>query len=368
MKAVSCLFTIIALALLSAASAQTTLRIGAVLSESGLAAAEGRAQAQALRALTAQLQSQGGIFGLPVELQVIDDGSNPRNTVAQLQRLIAAGEASAIICCTTAEEVQAAAPVVEAAEVPTLALSALSDDAAPHWLFSVRAGEQGVLRGMVLHIAAQGGKTVALMTLDNGYGDTVSADLHGLLVPGGLRLVAEERYAPDASVLTPEALWVATRQPDAVIVWGLARDTEVAVSALRQRGYVGPVYVNPQLLSAPTVRALAGTLTVAGTTGSSSPTAVASRYRTLMAPYSLFGPPPPAGAYAFDALWLLRGALEQALGYGIDLSEVRTMRQVLRDSLVGMGPLEGATAVFDYTETDHTGVDPKSLAIVKIGR
>ncbi len=44
------------------------------------------------------------------------------------------------------------------------------------------------------------------------------------------------------------------------------------------------------------------------------------------------------------------------------------MRQVLRDSLVGMGPVTGVTAVFDYTEANHTGVEPKSLAIVKVGK
>jgi branched-chain amino acid transport system substrate-binding protein len=359
--------SVVALAFTPAASAQTTLRVGAVLSQSGPAATEGRAQGQALRALTAQLQSQGGIFGLPVEIQIVDDGSNPRDTVAQLQRLIAAGEVSALICCTTEAEVKAAAPVVEAAGVPTLALSALPDSAgegSPHWLFSVRASEQDVLRAIVLHVAAQGGKTVALMTLNNNYGDAASADLHSLLVPGGLRLVAEKRYAPNVRVLTPEALWVATRQPDAVIVWGLVKDTEVAVSALRQRGYEGPVYINPQLLSAQVGSVLDGTLTVGG----SSPSALLSRYRALMAPYYLFGFPPPAGAYAFDALWLLRGALKQTLGYGIDLSKAATMRQVLRDSLVGMGPVTGVTAVFDYTEANHTGVEPKSLAIVKVGK
>jgi ABC-type branched-subunit amino acid transport system substrate-binding protein len=200
--------------------------------------------------------------------------------------------------------------------------------------------------------------------------------LSRLLEPGSLRLVANERYPHDVTVLTPEALWVATRQPGGVLVWGTARDTVVAVDALIRRGYTGPIYVNPAVVTpfgGTFHAALQGVLSTvdAVTVAASLPPAhvtAAETRRYLQLYEGLYGrgSASPAGGAAWDAALVLKAALEEAMAYGISPAALQPFRFALRDALVGMGPVVGATAVFDYREDDHVGIVPRSLVIAEL--
>lgn len=214
------------------------------------------------------------------------------------------------------------------------------------------------------------------MTLDNGYGDVVTAALARLFDPGAnTGLVVEERYSPAATVLTPEALWVATRVPDTVFVWGLAQDSALAYESLRTRGYEKDVVLNPALLE-PGTRTNPATFN--GGLFPVSPAELAvlpptqpsyealQTYRRDLAAAYPAGRVPSAGAFAYDALSLLEAAFEAAYTYGVPLDNVTALRGVLRDALVGMGAVTGATAVFDYDENDHVGAVPSSLVLARL--
>ena len=217
-----------------------------------------------------------------------------------------------------------------------------------------------------------------MMTLDNALGDEVEDALAQLLSPdSGVLLVAERRYPPNAMVLTPEALWVATRLPDTVIAWGLPGDSKVAYEGLRDRGFTEAVVLSPGLLEAGArtdLEALEGSLfPVAPMRASGLPTshplheAVTTFERNMVTRYGP-GRTPVAGAYAYDAFNLLRAAAEQSYTYGVPTDDLSTFRGVLRDAFVGMGTHRGATAVFDYTENDHIGVKADSLVLAKLVR
>ena len=83
---------------------------------------------------------------------------------------------------------------------------------------------------------------------------------------------------------------------------------------------------------------------------------------------TLYGPEriPLEGAFAYDALKLLQTTFEQAFTYGVPLDNTSAFRGALRDAFIGMGPFTGASAVFDYSEGDHTGVVPTSLVLAEV--
>ena len=376
-KGLLTLFLLSSFSFISSGFAQTSsaqpFRIGVVVSQTGGAGLVGTAQAQALEALGARLR-RAGPFSQTLEVTVVDDASNPATALQQVKTLIETGEVHALVCCTTAAATQAVAPYVEAAGVLTLSLSDLPADSG-FWLFTVKPDDEHLLQSALLTQAAQGQTRFGLMTLDNSYGDAVAADFKRLFSPGAdTNLVAEQRYSPAVSVLTPEALWVATRLPDTVFVWGLAQDSALAYSGLRARGYEKDVVLNPALLE-PTSRLAPATFV--GALFPVSPAELTAvppthpgyealqAYRRDMA-LAYAGRVPSEGALAYDAVILLEAAFEAAYTYGVPLDSVSALRGVLRDAFVGMGAVAGASAVFDYDENDHVGVVPRSLLLARL--
>jgi len=366
------------LLLASLAHAQT-ITIGAVLSLSGPAAPLGVAQERSLRLFETQLRTEHGIYGTPVNFVILDDGSSPLTATRQVRALLEAHTPHALICCTTDAASLAIIDLVEQAGVLTLALSSAEAITWPpaerFWLFGTKPNDTARIRAMVLDLAGQGAQSLALMALDNSFGEVAVTALSRLLEPGSLRLVATERYPPDVTVLTPEALWVATRQPGGVLVWGAARDTGVAVDALVRRGYAGPIYVSPSAISPTQTTALEGVLSAldAVTVAASLPPGHATaaetrRYLQLFEGRYGRGSAVAAGGTAWDAALVLQAALREAFGYGVSPTALQPFRFALRDALIGMGPVVGATAVFDYREGDHLGIVPRSLVIAQLSQ
>lgn len=347
------------------------LRIGVVLSQTGAAHYQGQAQANAVGVLAETLRREGSL----IELIIRDDASDPLRTVEAVERLIEQG-VHALVCCTQEAATRGISRFVEAAQVLTLAPSPLPTEAGS-WLFSVVPDERRLLQSAVLHQAAKGQRRFALMTLDNSFGSETAAALVSLMSPAAnTQLVAQQRYAPNATVLTPEALWVATRLPETVFAWGLPRDTELAVGALALRGYSGDVMLNPRLLDAPSgvdPSALSGALlpvspaAVAADLPQTHVTAEATGdYFRAMAQVYGTGRIPANAAPVYDAVNLLRAAYDQAYTYGVPLENLPSFRGVLRDAFIGMGPVTGASAVFDYSERDAIGIVPTSLVMARL--
>ena len=341
------------------------LRVGLVLSQTGQAAAQGDTQTQTVNSLRRAWQNDP--LGRRIELLVKDDGSSPVAAAEQARQLIEEG-VHALVCCTTTEATRTVADVGAAAGVVVMSPSTL--DAASGWLFSTRPDTQRLLQLALLRLAAGNNTSVALMTLDNAYGEDALAALESLTVEDGVELVEVTRYPPNAAVLTPEALWVATRQPAAVIVWGLPRDSRLAYEGLRARGFERPVLLNPQLLAGaefdtPGLDTLENALfplnplqLSADLTEAHPSFAAVVRYQATTGS--------AADPYLYDALYILRGALEQALVYGLSPDNLSAFRSATRDALVTGGRTPGVTAVFNYSEVDPLGIDPYSLLLGQV--
>jgi len=368
------LFILLVCTVLSSAHAQT-FRIGVVLSQTGSARLVGQAQANAIGLLKNRLRDSS--LAGTVNIIIRDDASNPVTVATVVQDLIETEAVHALLCCTTEAAVKGINDYLDRSQVLTLSLSKLPNDVSD-WLFSVRPDPERTLQSAVLQQVARGQRRFALMALDNDFGEEALGALSRLLSPeAGAELVAQQRYRPDVTVLTPEALWTATRLPDTVFVWGLPRDSALAFEALQARGYEKEVILDPTLLGPSRggldLFALEGALfpvspvRVAATLPQTFPTATATGdYFRAMS--TLYGPEriPLEGAFAYDALNLLQAAFEQAFTYGVPLDDTAAFRGALRDAFIGMGPFTGASAVFDYREGDPIGVVPTSLVLAQV--
>jgi ABC-type branched-subunit amino acid transport system substrate-binding protein len=349
-------------------------KIGVILSQTGRASQVGQSQARALDVLEAQLRQS--VFGRNIELVVRDDASLPANTLREAQNLVENEDVIALVCCNTLTQSETISDYVQTQSILTIAMSDIPESDSPNsnWLFTVKPNTQRYLQSVILQLSRKGQQSIGVMTLDNEVGDTVQNALEMLITPGGMQVAVLQRYRPNVTVLTPEALWVATRQPESILVWGLPQDSLLAYTSLRKRGFEREIIMNPALLDGVSVPTLYNdavfpmpAVSVARTLPDTQPNYLeAFRFATAMA--TNYGPNSVTyqGAYAYDAVMLIEGALEQALTFGIPLDNTATIRRAMRDALIGMPSFKGGAAVYDYRDGDAIGVDPYSLVLAKV--
>jgi ABC-type branched-subunit amino acid transport system substrate-binding protein len=363
---------LIVVVLLGMASAQS-LNVRVIVPLSGQHAAMGQAQQEVLEAYVRRNPS---VYGIPFDITFLDSQSDPERVVALLAEQ---EDAHAIICCHDAAVARAvfraysdqnsdlAVPIISLASATGIGqVGQLPAWLSPYWMFSVVPDESVILRSMLLNMTDKGVQRLGVMGLEGDFGEVAVTAFERMLAPGSMAVVVSERYPPNVSVLTPEALWVATRLPDAVLVWGLPADTRVAFDALRRRGYEGAIYLNPNLYtrSGVSFAAFEGAYTVLDNiTANNLQRPAAQQFR--LATRRTASPATLAAARAWDALIVLDAALSEALR-GADVDDVTDVRQRLRDAIISVPPIEGATATFDFREGDPVGIDARSLVTVKV--
>lgn len=334
-------------------------RLTVIVSDLGAAAPRGRLERQVTEAWAARSAGLGGVFGRALDVRIVSDAGMPARALRAARAAIEEG-AHALVCCSTAAATTEVAPVAAEAGVPLLSPTAGGVDDAAGWQFVLAADEATHLRAIVRDAYARDLDRLGLMTLEGPFGDTAVARLRSFLGVPELQLVTESRYPASATVLTPEALWVATREPSAIVVWGLRADTAVAVRDLRARGWDGPVYLRAALLD-PLAGGLPGGLSgdvrvpvspasLPGALDADSPAASWLLDARGLGEGRLESRPYLAdGAIAHDALELARRGFEQAASYGVDPSNLRGFRLALRDALVALPETTLAAGTYDLT-------------------
>ena len=365
--------------------------VGVVVSATGPYADVGRLQAFAAERAATEL-ARTGVFGVPLEIHVRDDASDPRRAVT-LALELADAEAVAVVCCTTPAATAQVAAALDARSTPLLAL-ADADLSGRRWSQALVPDDRTRLTAVAVDAAALGKVRLALMTLDTPFGDATAASLERALADAGRTLAGEARYPADAEVLTPEGLWIATREPGAVIVWGLPRDLPVALDGLRRRGYTGYVYARD--LAMPTHAW--PRLVLAGTGGDPPPSEAGDAWlglRTAVAPAALAGRLPPdhphaAAVAAFvgrvlggdpgaaspadratmarvdDALVWLLAAFEQVAALNLG-DAVATRRQATYDALIAAPLVRLAAGAYDARDGDPRAARWQGLVIAAVG-
>jgi ABC-type branched-subunit amino acid transport system substrate-binding protein len=357
--------------------------VGVIVSASGPYAEVGRAQAYAAERTAAAL-ARDGVFGAPFQVLVRDDAGDPRRAEVLAGELVDAG-ALAVVCCTTPAATARVVPALDARRTPHLAL-AVTDLADRFWSVSLAPTDRTRLTAIAVDASGQGKASLAMMTLDSGFGAASLDAFERALADAGSSLAGEARYPADAAVLTPEALWIATRQPGAVVVWGLPRDLPVALDGLRRRGYEGIVYARDAALPAPAWDRLApaGAHTF-------DPDDAWTGVRVALSPAALAGRLPPdhphaSGVAAFvgrvlggdptvaspfdratmaqvdDALVWLHAAFEQVAAIGLDASAA-TRRLAVRDALIGAPLTRLAGGAYDASEGDPQAARWQGLVV-----
>ncbi len=205
------LFVLAAVLVLSFSLAQT-IKIGAVASATGGAAALGEPEANTFRLLQDQLNAAGGIAGHDVEIIFLDDATDTQQAVTNVNRLIGEDGVHAVICCTITANSLAIIDTVQEAEVPTVSMAASAAIIEPvaerKWVFKTPQTDRLMIAGIVEDMQAQGLETLAFMGLDDAFGEGGLTELQALIQGSDIDLVTTERYGRNDTNVTPQTLKV----------------------------------------------------------------------------------------------------------------------------------------------------------------
>ena len=380
-RIVRLLALVTAAALLSLATAQT-IRIGATAAATGAASALGEPEANTFRMLQEQLNAAGGINGVPVEIIFLDTASDTAQAVTNVNRLIQENDVHAIICCTISANSLAIIDAVQAASVPNISLAASAAIIEPveerRWVFKTPQTDSLMIGGIVEDMQANGLSTLAYLAIDDAYGEGGLNELNSAIEGTGIEVVTIERYGRSDTNVTAQVLSAIQSRPDAVLIWGVVRDSALVVEELANRGFDGQVYVshgvgNPSFLelagdAANGVRLPIGPMIVVDELGDDNEIkAVAQAYVDEYEAQFGEGTASTFGGHAWDAVKAIELAMTHAMEQGeIDFSDTQAVRDALRDSLEAMGPFVGVGGVFDFTAEDHLGLDTRALVIVEV--
>jgi branched-chain amino acid transport system substrate-binding protein len=233
------------LALPAAFAAEAPIRIGVTTSLTGSLANFGALQRNGMQMWADDINGRGALLGRPVELVVYDDGSSVDQVTKLYEKLITQDKVDLLISPYSSQLTLAAAAVAEKYGVPMVTVASSTDI----W----RRGYKNVFglytpatanMDPVIELAKQHElTTIALVYLDSDFPRDLAAGVRATAAAKGMRIVLDEQYSNDLTVMPSLAARVAAANADVVIVASYMDDAVAFTKAAKVAG------VKPKLLA-----------------------------------------------------------------------------------------------------------------------
>ena len=345
-----------------------TIKVGAVLAVTGPASFLGAPEAKTLEMLVEDINAKGGIKGNKIELVIKDTGASPEKAVSFAKQLIDEEKVFAIIGPSTSGETMQIKNIAEEGKTILLSCAAaepIVNPVAKYVFKTPQMDKDAVIRIFEMMNTMKISK-IGVLSANTGFGGAGKKQIETLAPQYGLEIVANEVYDKAATDLTAEVTKLKAAGVQAVVNWSIAPAQSIVIKNIRQIGLKIPIfqshgfgninYVKAAGAAAEGVIFPAGHLLVADTLPAKDPQkAVLEGYKKQYeAKYkedvSTFG------GHAYDALMILVKAIETA---GTDKEKVR-------DAIENMKGFVGTGGVFNFSPTDHNGLDKDAFEMLTV--
>jgi len=348
---------------------QESIKIGALLAVTGPAAFLGEPEKNTAQMMVDEINRNGGINGRKLELIVYDTAADTTKAVQLANKLIKNDKVVAIIGPSTTGESMALIPIAEKEQVPLISCAAgiKITDPVKKWVFKTPANDYLAAEKILMHMAGQKRKQIALLTVTDSYGSSGREQLKELAARKGFSIVADEVYGPKDTDMTAQLTKIRSIKPDAIICWGTNPGPAVVTRNVKQLGIDIPLYMSHGVASkkyielagadaAEGVLLPAGRLAIYQSLSLDHPQAkVLSDYnsaykKAFNAEASTFG------GYAYDAIKLLASAIA---------SKGATPEQI-RAGIEQAKGVVSVSGIFNMSESDHNGLDLSAFEMVRV--
>ena len=360
--------------LVAAGTAAAQIRIGVTVSSTGPAASLGIPEKNTVELLPRE------IGGKKVEYLVLDDASDTTTTVTNVRKLISEDKVDAIIGSTTTPNSLAMLPVLGEGKTPAITLASSSRivepmDANRAWMFKTPQSDVMMATAIAENMSNAGVKSMAFIGFNNALGEAFYAEVAKYAELKGIKVVANERFAPSDTSVTGQILKIVSANPDAVVIGASGTPAATPVRSLIERGFKGRIYHNHGVANREFLRVCGkdcegtflptGPVMVASQLPDSSPVkkAAVDFVKKYEAKFGA-GNVAAFSSYTWDAGLLLQRAIPEALKKA--QPGTAEFRAALRDALEAIRDAPSTNGVVNMSRTDHLGLDQRARVMVTI--
>ncbi len=359
--------SIIAL-LASPVLAADTIKIGAILAVTGPASNLGAPEARTLEMLVEDINAKGGVIGKKLELVLKDSGGSPEKAVSFARQLIEEQKVFAIIGPSTSGETMAIKNIAE--EGKTLLISCAAAEVIVNpiakYVFKVAPRDSFAATRIFQQMKKMKISRIGVLSSNTGFGKAGKEQLEKLAPEHGIQILVSEVYDKSATDLTAEVTKLKAKNVQAIVNWSIEPAQSIVIKNARQMGMKVPIFQSHGFANIQYVKAAgsaaegiifpASRIVVAEALpdrNAQKPVIMAYR-KAYEAKFnedvSTFG------GHAYDALLLLARALREA---GDNPERVRSSLENIKNFI-------GTAGVFNFSPTDHNGLDINAFAMLTV--
>ncbi len=362
-----CLFVLSLLVMTSFVHA-ASIKIGAILAETGPAAFLGGPEVRSLNMLVDEINAKGGIKGKTIELIVKDSGGSPEKAVSFAKQLIEEEKVFAIIGPSTSGESLNIKKIAEDGKTILISCSAaesIVNPVTPH-VFKTAPSDSYAAQQIFMTMQKKGISKIAVLAGNDGFGKAGKEQLAKNAPNFGITIVAEEVYDKSATDLSAiVAKLKANDEIQAVVNWSIVPAQSILAKNIRQAGWQVPIYQSHGFANIKYAEAAgaaaegiifpASRLLVADALQDGPQKAFLLKYTTsyeakFKEKVSTFG------GHTYDAMTILAKAIEVG---GDDREKVRAAMENVKG-------LIGTAGTFNFSETDHGGLGLDAFAMLTV--
>jgi len=232
------------------------IKIGFFSPTTGFAAADGTSALNAANLAVKFINDEGGVNGRQLELVYYDDAAKPDQAASIARKLIEQDKVVAGISGSYSGATRAAAPVFQEAGLPMIAGYAIHPEITKTGDKIFRVGTLATVQGRVggeLIGNVLKAKKVAILTIDNDFGVSLTEGFKSRAQELGLEIVLEEKYPLGETEFRPIIGKIKAAAPDVVYATGYyneaanlvsqAEEEGLGVQIIGQEGYDSPKFV-----------------------------------------------------------------------------------------------------------------------------
>ncbi|MCX6906163.1 MAG: ABC transporter substrate-binding protein [Verrucomicrobia bacterium] len=346
------------------------VKIGAIFSVTGPASFLGAPEAKTAKMLVDKINAEGGVKGYQLDLVIKDSGGSPEKAVSFAKQLIEEEKVLAIIGPSTSGETMQIKGLCEENKMILISCAAAEVIVNPvaKYVFKTPQKDSQAVAWIFKTMKAKGISKIAVLSSNDGFGAAGKKQLEELAKAEGIEILANEVYDKQATDLTDILTKVkGTAGVKAVVNWSIVPAQSIVAKNMKQLGMEMPLFQshgfgNPRYV-AQAGAAAEGTLFPAGRLLVVDELADSHPQKKVLAAYkkdyeaaykedvSTFG------GHAYDAVLIVTEALKKA---------GKPDRTKVRNEIEKLHGLVGTAGVFNFSATDHTGLDINAFEMLTV--
>ncbi|MEO8858107.1 MAG: ABC transporter substrate-binding protein [Burkholderiaceae bacterium] len=354
----------------SSAFAQSTVKIGSVLSVTGPAAFLGEDMKAGMELAVDEINAKGGIGGKKIQWVFYDAESQTQKGLTATRRLIDQDKVDMIVGGGNMSGMAIAMlGLTEKASLPFISTEGAADIVTPvaerQWTFKSTVDDEQVMERLADYYAKKGIKKIAFLGDSSGFGQGGAAQLKKVAARRGLDVMYES-FNPADTDLTPQLAKIKAAGVGSVICWTVTPAGVVFLKNAQQLGmekmnlihsygFVDKRYMDLAGDAAKDLLLVSVKFPVGDELPASDPqkSSIAALTKSFEAKYKR--KPNQFAAQTYDAIYLARTAVERAGG---------TDHTKVRDALQGITNWTGVGGVFNFSAQRHSGLSKDDLVLL----